>query len=262
MLKQINKHPRDENVMLSLDTHQYKVNGVTRGWKSVSKFVNSFFQPFKGRDVALKMIQRQDFSSNPKYEKYQSFCFNQEGYLLPQRDIIEAIVLNWREQGKRTSELGTQLHNKIEDYYNNRYNDDDSIEYNFFLEFDSFCNFFGLKPFRTEWSVYGDDEMICGTIDMVYLNPESGNYVLVDWKRVKTIDKVGYSKGLEPFNHLQDCNFNKYSLQLNMYKYILEKYYDMTIEAMNLVVLHPDNDCMISYDVPNLSLNSLFDKKM
>jgi coproporphyrinogen III oxidase len=43
-------------------------------------------------------------------------------------------------------------------------------------------------------------------------------------------------------NHLEDTNYSKYSLQLNLYKYILEKNYNMKIGGMFLIILHPKND--------------------
>ena len=44
--------------------------------------------------------------------------------------------------------------------------------------------------------------------------------------------------GLE---HLQDCRGVHYRLQLNAYKYIIEKYYGRRVSAMKVVCTHPDN---------------------
>jgi hypothetical protein len=41
--------------------------------------------------------------------------------------------------------------------------------------------------------------------------------------------------------HLPDAKFWHYSLQLNMYKTILEEKYGKTIDALYLVCLHPEN---------------------
>ena len=35
-------------------------------------------------------------------------------------------------------------------------------------------------------------------------------------------------------------DYNKYTLQQNIYKYILEKNYDKKISSMNLLILHPN----------------------
>ena len=42
-------------------------------------------------------------------------------------------------------------------------------------------------------------------------------------------------------SHIEDTNFNHYSLQLNLYKYILEKKYKKKVKKMYLVCLHPEN---------------------
>ncbi len=57
--------------------------------------------------------------------------------------------------------------------------------------------------------------------------------------RKKSSDKF---KGIEgPLIHLEDCQGNHYRLQLNCYKYILEKYYGQITASMHVVCCHPDN---------------------
>ena len=58
-----------------------------------------------------------------------------------------------------------------------------------------------------------------------------------------------FQKGTPPIEHLDDCNFNQYSLQLNLYKHILEKHYGIKIEGMFLVVLHPNNSTYLKMDI-------------
>jgi len=47
--------------------------------------------------------------------------------------------------------------------------------------------------------------------------------------------------GLPPIQHLPDCNYWHYTLQLNVYRWFLENLYRLHIEEMYLLVLHPDN---------------------
>ena len=46
----------------------------------------------------------------------------------------------------------------------------------------------------------------------------------------------------EPLGHLPDCNFYTYSLQLNLYSYILSTEYGMPVNSMLLGIVHPDRD--------------------
>ena len=50
--------------------------------------------------------------------------------------------------------------------------------------------------------------------------------------------KYSTLKGLQ---HLMDTNFNHYSLQLNLYRFILESKYNFKVKNMYIVCLHPAN---------------------
>jgi ATP-dependent exoDNAse (exonuclease V) beta subunit len=139
---------------------------------------------------------------------------------LTHRDLLEMYENENREQ--------------FSDIYNTR-------EWSHFLQF--VTNYPNLKPYRTEWMIYDEECKIAGSIDMVYMN-EDGTLSIYDWKRCLSIEKTsGWNKyGIEEcVNHLPDTNFWHYSLQLNIYKRILEKNYGMTISQLFLVKLHPDN---------------------
>jgi hypothetical protein len=44
----------------------------------------------------------------------------------------------------------------------------------------------GLTAYRTEWTIFGEEERIAGSIDFVALK-ETGELVLFDWKRSKCL---------------------------------------------------------------------------
>ena len=56
----------------------------------------------------------------------------------------------------------------------------------------------------------------------------------------------------ECIGHIPDLNFWHYALQLNTYKWILEKNYGKEINDLYLVCLYPNNDNYILFKVPNL----------
>ena len=71
----------------------------------------------------------------------------------------------------------------------------------------------------------------------------NGEYWIYDWKRSKQFrfdNRWQHGNGV--LSHLDDCNIVHYSMQLNMYKYILEKHYDVKIAGMCLGCCHPDID--------------------
>ena len=64
-----------------------------------------------------------------------------------------------------------------------------------------------------------------------------------------------------PLDHLADCNFVKYALQQNLYKYMLEKNstmlqdgkdQDVRVASMALCVCHPRQETYMELPVPTL----------
>ena len=90
---------------------------------------------------------------------------------------------------------------------------------------------------------------------MVFYNTKNNTYEIYDWKRSKEIKKFNsFSNGNPPVEHLPDCNYWHYSLQLNTYKYMLEKNYGERVVGMYLVCLHPNNanKSYIRLEVPHM----------
>ena len=57
----------------------------------------------------------------------------------------------------------------------------------------------------------------------------------------------------EPLSHLDDCQGVHYRMQLNVYRWILEKYYGQRVIGMRVVCCHPDNgDTAFVDEVPDM----------
>ena len=144
------------------------------------------------------------------------------------------------------------MHYDIECFYNHIEVENSSKEFKFFLNFHD--NHRNLNPFRTEWLIYDPKLLFAGAIDFVSKN-EDGTLSIYDWKRCKKIQqKNQYNKfSTNPIiSHIPDTNFWHYSLQLNIYKWILEHNYNETVSEMFLVCLHPDQKNYEKIKVPNL----------
>lgn len=98
-------------------------------------------------------------------------------------------------------------------------------------------------PIANEFIVYDQENGICGTIDMIGYNTKKDCYSIIDWKTSKKFDQGNnfndYMK--PPFGHIQACNTAEYSLQLSLYKYILEKHTSIRIGEMVLFQI-PNKD--------------------
>jgi DNA gyrase subunit A len=72
-------------------------------------------------------------------------------------------------------------------------------------------------------------------------------------KEIKTANN--FETAHYPLNHLPNTNYWHYTLQLNIYRWILETHYGMKISGLYLIILHPNNKSFI-----RMELNILTDE--
>ena len=92
---------------------------------------------------------------------------------------------------------------------------------------------------------------VAGQIDALFLDAD-WKLVIVDWKRVRSMRTEGYDPLRYPLEQLADCNYWIYSLQLNLYRYILETEYAFDVSRMYLAVAHPEQSLPRLVEVPRL----------
>ena len=242
VLKRQNPHERDAFILFYEENHKYVItNDPNSNYTSVTTWIHKHFEQFD----ADKVIQNMTKKTKLKYKNMTN----------------EEIKKSWELNGQSARELGTNFHYNIECFMNSsnkpnithkdllrehtdRHTEQtEKKEWQFFLNF--IRDFPDMKPYRTEWTVYDDSKNIklAGSIDMVYEN-EDGTLSIYDWKRAKEIVKISaYNKFAlsEAICHLPDTNYWHYALQLNMYKYILEKKYGKKVRDLYLVCCHPDS---------------------
>jgi hypothetical protein len=262
ILSEKNAHVRDSNIQFFEEGHQYIIlTEPDVKYTSVTTWVHSHFPKFDADKVISSMMKGKGWKEGHKY-----WGMNEE-----------QIKSQWNSNKDNVSLAGTHLHYDIECFNNNNiinypYTNKElyenyimdniesqkskSIEWNYYINF--IKDFSHLKPYRTEWIIYNEDVKISGSIDMVYENPD-GSLSIYDWKRCRNITRINTFNrfALSPeICHLPDSNFWLYALQLNIYKYILEKKYDKKIQGLFLVQLHPENE-ENNYElitIPNLSV--------
>lgn len=219
LLSSKNHYERDERIQFSDSDHTYLIDKKNKA-VSVTELIGRYF---------------------PKFDK--EFWANKESIKTgkPKNEILK----KWDELGKKARDLGTELHEQIENFYNSK-------EYIRSKELDKFFKFHKnhiqdkYEPHRTEWRIFDEDKNIAGTVDMVY-EKENGELFIFDWKRSKkiinsdgSIEKNNpFENGLNGLSHLPSSDYVKYCLQQNIYKNILESKYDKKVSSMNLLILHP-----------------------
>ena len=219
LLSSKNHYERDERIQFSDSDHTYLIDKKNKA-VSVTELIGRYF---------------------PKFDK--EFWANKESIKTgkPKNEILK----KWDELGKKARDLGTELHEQIENFYNSK-------EYIRSKELDNFFKFHKnhiqdkYEPHRTEWRIFDEDKNLAGTVDMVY-EKENGELFIFDWKRSKkiinsdgSIEKNNpFENGLNGLSHLPSSDYVKYCLQQNIYKNILESKYDKKVSSMNLLILHP-----------------------
>jgi hypothetical protein len=226
MLAIKNAHERDKDIKFDEGPHIYTVRGET-GYTSVTTWNHQHFSQFDSSKI-LGNILRSPKMKDPSYKYYGM--------------TGEEILKSWDDNRDAAASAGTQTHYNVECFYNGIDVVDDSVEFKYFKEF--VRDHPHLEAYRTEWCVFYEEIKVSGSIDMVFRDKNTGEYLIYDWKRSKGIEYESYGgkTAITPcISHLPDTNFWHYSLQLNVYRKILQDKYDMKIARMALVVLHPDN---------------------
>ena len=235
MLYLINSHERDKYIHFREEGHIYNVKGST-DYTSVTTIVKKLFDVFNPDRVIDTMMKSPKWVDN----KY---------YGMEKNEIKEL----WKKSGVQAAEEGTKMHSMFENYYNGlEVENETNVEYSYFKNFVNDHNM--LIPYRTEWTIWDEEKKLTGSIDMVFINDDK-TLSIYDWKRSKSIDKIPkfnkFSK-LEKINHIPDTNYWHYCIQLNLYKYILEKNYGFKVKELFLVQIHPDINNYKKIKVPFL----------
>jgi len=243
-----NPHSLDCRIVAIQEPHLYFIDGNCDGIISSTTFVHSFFPEFDSQEASQKILESKSFkeTSHRPSHKYNG-CTTKE-------DILEKWN-KWRD-------LGTELHDNIEKFLN-----DEKIEpcrenkepFEKFLIIYRDHHFWKWKSYRTEWAIFDEEFRIAGKLDFVGID-KNGHLVILDWKRVGMITDSCIGRfqgkkpvmGLEECRDLENCKFVTYSLQLNVYKYIIEKNYGFKVSKMFLIQVHPSVKQPSIYKVADL----------
>jgi len=210
----------DNNIFLEKENHIYQLNDEPDfEFKSVTTFVGGFFEEFDAPLVASKLTR-----THPKYKHMTA----------------DELLLVW----KKKADYGTFVHEEIENYINDKAaptDDRSSRAVKWLNGYKMQSNY----KLLSEKIIYSKELNLAGTIDLLMYDEASNAYNIIDWKTSAKIETSAYRN--KTGNHditrnLEDCNFNHYSLQLSLYRYILEHYYGLKIS--NQMIVHiTDTDC-------------------
>lgn len=220
----VNRHPKDEHIAFQDEGHKYWIKSCDKNVISTTTLIKDFFEEFDKHGIIKRIMYSNKYLHDPTYLYY--------------RKQASEIIDMWAKLGTKAAEAGSYNHLQIELYYNGQVADFTNKELH--VLFKAFARDHNhLEPYRTEMLMFHEDLRITGSADMIFRNPTTGKFVLADWKFIKKLTKKCKSKqATGALSHLDDCNFTKYSLQLSIYRYILETEYGLEFEEQYLVILH------------------------
>lgn len=180
-------------------------------WRSVTSILHNFVEPFNKIEKAAKCSVR-------KPGKYKN-----KWYGTPPAQILEV----WDRENKRSTDLGHWYHSKMETELLNRtdVNVYPTPLYNGIKIARDQRLIPGIYP---EHIVYLQGASLCGQVDRVEVGEDW--FEVEDHKTSKEIKLKAFEtwegpkKLLAPIQHLDDCEFNLYALQLSLYAYMILKH--------------------------------------
>jgi hypothetical protein len=99
-----------------------------------------------------------------------------------------------------------------------------------------------LIPIRTEFIVYDKESLIAGMLDMLFWNIEMKEFQIWDWKSNKDFTfEMKNRHLLNDLFMLEDCDLELYSLQLELYKQIIERNIPIKLGKSHIVWFSHNN---------------------
>lgn len=212
-LAEKNPHDLDKNIVFDEEKHTYTVHGV-RYPGSVSGFYHEFFPSFNARETVDKYFDSWSRNKESSYYTFINYWKNRMG-VSDHAFIKQEIVATWSATGNAASGAGTRTHKNAENRLNNLDYEADSPEMRQLTEWLATLPP-TWEPFRTEWSIYDEESLMCGQLDALFVDTKTGEYHLVDWKRVNPMKEEGFrgQMGFGPFSSLPASNLGHYTAQV------------------------------------------------
>lgn len=224
------KHPfpRTHRIVFDADSHTYTIDGHVAP-RSVTGLLHAYCNDFDP-ERALAAMRASG--------RWEERCAELEARGLGTTDTD--FVERWRFSGQVARDRGTLLHWHAEQAANGRVIQEPSPEFKQVLQlFECFARL-GWAPYRTELSIFHCGLRCAGQMDLLCTDSQ-GHFVIVDYKRTKELpSENAHAALLYPLDHLPDAAWWKYSLQQNLYRYILISEYQCSVASMWLACVHPE----------------------
>ena len=222
---------KDPKFVFDEATHTYRYDGIL--FDSVTTYLKNFKVPF----------DREYWSKRKATE----------------RGVDVSVILDeWKNKANIANELGTKVHKFIEDFWSGENpeipsidpDNEYSLRVNKFLELYN-RKFHVLVPLPSELKIFSRRWRLAGTVDQPFLfwdQKRKKLFLLIgDWKTNGDFKHDEHPKGrykrlLRPFTHLWENEHNLYSIQISLYRLILEEEIGIETESGFLCHIGPNSN--------------------
>ena len=225
------EHPRNTKIEFDVKNHKYYYKKTVRSkveeFTGVTGWIGSYCEPFQRDKIATNYGKR---------------------YGMSKQEVLDL----W--QGDQ--DYGSRVHLSIENLVKFGIIDD-SVELEYFMEALAQEN---LVPIDCEWVVYDEEIKKASPIDLICERDDK--LVVVDIKTMKKpIRYTPYGnankKMVYPLNGLPDSKFYKQNLQTNIYRYWLNKHYNVPVDLTSYIFRINDQGWEV---LPCLELSNYVEK--
>jgi len=225
--------------------HSYLVDGKPTNSPSVTRLLKRFKKEFDKETAAARVAKRLGVT-------------------------VTQVLADWQLGNLYSTTLGSMLHKYIENYYCNKrvefegkfeglgFDEKKLIAENLPKLVGYFQNFYNdyshLLCVKNE-IVLGDldDTNVCGMSDMLCYNTQTDELEIIDYKTNKKMEKKSkYGNLLYPFEETSEGELNEYTIQLNTYKYFVEKHTKLKIGKLRIIWFNVVNDNYRMYELDDI----------
>ena len=224
--------------------HKYfDVNG--KQYMSQSAFVGQFKNKFDADFMAPLSAKKQLKEAGKKFTEKDI------------DDLSDKLKVKWAGAGEEGANHGNFIHNPLEFYGKGKINQVDKSFYPLCEEV--YVEHLGAGRWFNEQVLFLEFPRIAGTADLPIARTNSFKPI-IDIEDFKTNKMKGiefrnkYGQYMKfPLEHLEDCNYNHYALQLSLYAYMIYITFGLKIGSLNIkyikAELNKDNTKLLSYQI-------------
>lgn len=211
------------NVTFNDSLHEYRLN------KQIGKSATSIIKYF--------------YEFNEKQKSYQCYIKGTKNKNYKYAGMSQSSILNeWEMNRNRSATDGSQVHLNLENYIQGKLEPKwrencNQVVINKTESGISFINEASdyYKFLTPELRMFNARTGICGTADLPCVN-EYGKICIGDWKTNEDLFK-SFDNLNAPFDYMEASNYNKYRIQLSIYKQIIDECTPFTVDELFIIHL-------------------------